>query len=131
MLLPTDSDQPPLTQQVTTPQIQNRIKSGVKLLAEIIGTSHAVPPMRKYNSYTKCMKFDQRQHCPAPETSWTCASLWCHRTMYPGTMQISELFGSQRDFISQKEPLGKICPVKSILQILGREKNTSIKPEQS
>lgn len=56
MLLPTDSDQPPLTQQVTMLQIQNRIQSGVKLLAEIIGTSHAVIPMKKYNSYTKCMQ---------------------------------------------------------------------------
>lgn len=61
----------------------------------------------------------------------SCASLWCHRTKYLGTMQISVLFRSQRDFISQKEALGKICPAKSILQTQGREKNTSIKPEKT
>lgn len=67
MFLPTDSDQPPLTQQVTMLQIQNRTKSGIKLLAEIIGNSHAVIPKKKYNSYTKCM---QVQPTSALSSSW-------------------------------------------------------------
>lgn len=56
MLLPADSDQPPLTQQVTMLQIQNRIKSGINLLAEITANFHAVIPMKKYNPYIKCMQ---------------------------------------------------------------------------
>lgn len=72
MLLPTDSDQTPLTQQVTM-QIQNRIKPGIKLLAEIIGTFHAVTPMKKCNFYTKCMQVWPTSALPS---SWNFTG-WC------------------------------------------------------
>lgn len=135
MPLPADSDQPPLTQQVTMLQIQNRTKSGTKLLAEIIANSHAVIPIKKYKSYTKCMQVQPTSALSSSQNFTDLCQSLVSQNYVPRHNADFCIIWEPKSFHNPKKAcfaLGqnlscKIYPIDA----RERENNASIKPEQT